>query len=160
MERATEQAQQLAQQASEQVSGITTEWRVQMSERSIQMRDRLTRNIRGFAAELRQMAATPSASGNAGHQVARQGAEALDRVAGALDSREPGDWIVEARAYAREHPTQVATVLFISGLVAGRMGRSTSVAPGQHSQSVDLRSTEPLYAPSAGPIPSEPGYIP
>lgn len=160
MERATEQAQQLAHQASEQVSGVTTEWRIQMSERSIQMRDRLTRNIRSLSTELRQVAATPSAAGNTGHQAARQGAQILDRMAGALDSREPGDWIVEARDYARQHPTQVASALFLSGLLAGRMGRSTAETRDLHPQSVDLRRTEPGYIDNPGYIPTESGYIP
>lgn len=152
MEQATEQAQHLAQQASEQASHVASEWRVQMSERSIQMRDRLTSSMRGLASELEQMASMPTTTGGSGHQVARQSAQYLRRFATSLDSREPGDWIIEARQYAREHPSQVMGLLFVSGLLVGRVGRSSSVAPsslatGRHQETVDLRATAPGYLP-------------
>lgn len=154
MEQATEQAQHLAQQATEQVSNVANEWRVQMSERSVQMRDRLTSRMRSLSSELEQMASVPSATGaSTGHQAARQGAQFLQRAASTLDSREPGDWIVEARQYARQHPQRVMGALFISGLVLGRLGRSPSVAQSAHPQTVDLRATEPTFV-------TEPGFIP
>lgn len=159
MEQATEQAQELAHKASEQASNMATEWRVQMSERSIQMRDRLTSRMRSLSTELEQMASTPTATGaTTGHQVARQGAQMLRRTAASLDSREPGDWIVEVRQYAREHPQRVMGALFLTGLVLGRIGRSPSVAQSAHPQTVDLRATEPSFEPIAGSLP-EPGYI-
>lgn len=156
----TEQAQHLAHQASEQVSNVASEWRVQMSERSIQLRDRLTSRMRALSSELEQMASVPTTTGaNTGHQMARQGAQFLRRTASSLDSREPGDWIVEARKYAREHPQQVMGALFLTGLVFGRIGRSPSVAQQPHPQTVDLRATEPTYIEEDVYV-SESGYIP
>lgn len=151
MERTAEQVQHLAHQATDQVEHVTSEWRVQMSERSIQMRDRLCDSIRSVSSELRQMASMPSTSGNTGHKVARQGAEILDRIASGLESREPGDWIVEARQYARRHPTQVMGALFVSGLIFGRIARSgpsvPSPTPPRPERTVDLRATDPGYLP-------------
>lgn len=148
MEQATEKVQELSHQATEQASNIASEWRVQMSERSIQMRDQLTKSMRSVSSELRQMSSMPSTSSNMGHQLAHQGAEMLDRFASTLDAREPGDWLVEARSYARQHPSQVMGAFFVGGLLFGRMARSSSVASGQHQQSVDLRATTaPEYLP-------------
>ena len=154
MEHATAQAQHLAQQAGEQVSNVTSEWRVQMSERSIQMRDRLTDSMRTLSSELRQMASMPSTSGTMGHTAARQSAELLERTARALDSREPADWISETRSYARRHPGRVMSTFFIGGLLLGRIARSSGTRPSAqhtdmqvHQESVDLRAAEPGYLP-------------
>lgn len=148
MEQATEKVQELGHQATEQVSSMTSEWKAQMSERSVQMRDQLTKSVRTLSAELRQMASMPSGTAsNTGHQVARQAAQMLDRFATTLDSREPGDWLVEGRSYARQHPGPIIGAFFVGGLLVGRMARSSSVASGRHQESVDLRATEPGYLP-------------
>lgn len=148
MEQATEKVQELGHQATEQVSGMASEWRVQMSERSVQMRDQLTKSMRSLSSELRQMSSMPSGtSSNTGHQIAHQGAQMLDRFANTLESREPGDWLVEGRMYARQHPGQIVGAFFIGGLIFGRMARSSSVASGMHSESVDLRATDAGYLP-------------
>jgi hypothetical protein len=152
MERVTEQAQNVAHDVREQAENVASEWRVQMSERSIQMRDRGVSKLRGLATELRQMAAVPTGSSTTAHELARIAADRLDVICAELEQRDPGDMMIQARSYARSHPAQVTAGMFATGLLVGRMLRGSRST--QH-RTIDVREG---YRPS-GTGYSETGYI-
>lgn len=149
-DQAQEKAQQVAHQVREQASTMASEWRVQMSERSIAMRDRAVVRLRSLATELRQMAAVPTGSSSTAHEVARMSADRLDTICAELERRDPGDLVADARQYARNHPTQVLVGMFAVGALTGRMVRGATTQR-QHP-SIDLRDTAATALPDAGYI--------
>lgn len=153
---AQEKAQQVAHQVREQADNVASEWRVQMTERSIAMRDKGVTRLRSLATELRQMAAVPTGSSSTAHDAARLAADRIDTLCSELERRDPGEMIVEARAYARRHPTQVIIGMFATGALVGRMMHGVSSQRSSSSQpSIDLRDRSDL--PGSG-IPDA-GYI-
>lgn len=141
MEQVSETAQERAHQVREQANTFATEWRAQMSERSLAMRDRGVTALRSLAAELRQMAAAPTGSSETAHRAARSAADRIDAICADLERREPGDLMLQARAYARSHPTQVMVAMFAAGALVGRLmyGMSSHRSDGQ---TIDLRAEE------------------
>jgi hypothetical protein len=75
----------------------------------------------------------------------------IDMVCAELESRDPGDFIVEARQYARAHPTQVLIGMFAVGAVAGRLMRGASITRRPEAL-IDVRDTRMSSIP-------DPGYI-
>lgn len=150
-DQAQEKAQQIAHQAREQAENVASEWRVQMSERSIAMRDKGVTRLRSLATELRQMAAVPAGSSSTAHDFARMAADRLDTICSEIEQRDPGDFVVEARAYARSHPTQVLIGMFAVGAFAGRMMRGAT--SGRREQTlIDVRETRTSSIPDVGYI--------
>lgn len=151
-DQAQEKAQQVAHQVREQADTVASEWRTQMSERSVAMRDKGVARLRSLATELRQMAAVPTGSSSTAHDVARIAADRIDTICAEIERRDPGDFVVEARAYARNHPTQVLIGMFAVGAIAGRLMRGAS-QHRQHSQpAIDLRDRTTTGIPDAGYI--------
>jgi hypothetical protein len=133
MGRVTEQAQNVAYTVREQAEGAASLWRVLMSKRSIQLRDQGISSLRNLTSELREMG--ESAGTTAARGLVGVVADRLDAVSADLEQRDPMDMLIEARSYARAHPTQVTIGMFASGLIMGRLLRGSR----KHHPTIDVR---------------------
>jgi hypothetical protein len=121
-EASKEQAGQVAQEVKEQTRNLAEEARTEATRQTRDQRDRAVQSLRSLSHELRGMADRSEQHGT-GAELARQGAQRLDSVAGFLQDREPGQLVDEVRSYARRRPGVFLAGALVAGVVVGRLTR-------------------------------------
>ncbi len=157
---AAEQAAQVAQEAKNQARDLVGEARTQVSDQARAGQQKATDGIRALGRELREMADGGQQSGIAS-EVARQAADQVDRLAGWLGQREPGDLVEEVRSFARRRPGVFLLGAAVAGTVVGRLTRGAVDSARNDSQQTSQRAydgsgypspvSRPLGTPAAPP---------
>src|SRR5215218_7959002 len=161
---AAEQAKTVAQEATAQARDLVGEARGQVQQQARNGQQKATDGIRALSAELREMAGSGAQQGTVS-EVARQAADRVDRVAGWLGEREPGDLVQEVRSFASRRPGVFLAGAALAGVVVGRLTRgavdaargpstpssggydSPAAAPGLSGGAARGTATPPTAAP-------------
>jgi hypothetical protein len=145
---AAEQAAQVAQEAKNQARDLVGEARTQVSDQARVGQQKATDGIRALGRELREMADGGQQSGIAS-EVARQAADQVDRLAGWLGQREPGDLVEEVRSFARRRPGVFLLGAAVAGTVVGRLTRGAVDSARTDSRPTPQRAYDGPGYPSA-----------
>jgi hypothetical protein len=161
---AAEQAAQVAQEAKNQARDLVGEARTQVSDQARAGQQKAADGIRALGRELREMADGGQQSGIAS-EVARQAADQVDRLAGWLGQREPGDLVEEVRSFARRRPGVFLLGAAVAGTVVGRLTRGAVDAARTDSQPTPQRVYDgsgypPAVSPALGTPAAPPPYDP
>jgi hypothetical protein len=150
----------VAQEAKNQARDLVGEARTQVSHQARAGQEKATDGIRALGRELREMADGGQQSGIAS-EVARQAADQVDRLAGWLGQREPGDLVEEVRSFARRRPGVFLLGAAVAGTVVGRLTRGAVDSARNDSQQTPRRAydgsgypspvSRPLATPAAPP---------
>ena len=154
---AAQQGRHVASEARQQAYGLVREASAQARSQVEQQQNRATDSLRALGTELRSMA-DADGQGGPGAQVVRRGADVVEKAAGWLDARQPGDLVREARDYASRHPGAFLAGAALAGLLAGRLTRALTTGGGngtgqEAGQAPAVRSDAPTVTPVHAPPP-------
>lgn len=96
-------------------------------------------------------------------ELARQGADRINGVAGWLEQREPGDLLDQVRGYARRSPGTFLLGAALLGVAAGRLTRGVTSGDGEQSApasqgSADATATASYPSGQTRHPSGQPGY--
>jgi hypothetical protein len=137
---ATEQAQQVKQEAVRQARDLMGEARQHVDQQVSGQHRNLVDNLRSLSSELGSMVDRSEQSGTA-TELLGQARQRMDGVADWLDARQPGELVDELKNFARRRPGAFLVGALAAGVVAGRLTRGavaahtdqSSSGSGQHS---------------------------
>jgi len=150
-----EQAREVAGETAHQARNLMNEGRDQVRGQARAGQQKAADGLMAIADELRGMADKSDQSGMA-TELARQGAQRAQDLAGWLQNRQPGELLDELRSWARRRPGAFLLGAAAAGMVAGRLTGGAMAArkdsAGDRS-AADLRTTG---FPTVEPAPVEP----
>ena len=121
---AKEEAAHVAAETRQQAASLLDTVRAEVGAQAGTQQNRIADALHGLSRELGSMASTSPESGpltDLAHQASRKGGE----VAHWLQDREPADVLEAVRSYARRRPGTFLTLCGLTGVLAGRLTRST-----------------------------------
>jgi hypothetical protein len=121
-EAAGEQVKQVATEAGQQVRDLMNEGLEQLRGQARDGQQKAAETLRELANQMHAMADNADQDGPMA-EVVRQAAERAGGVASWLASREPGDVLEEARAFARRRPALFLAGAGLAGMLVGRLTR-------------------------------------
>ena len=148
-----EEAQNVADQAKDQVRQLLDETFGQVNEQSRTQLDRLVGALKGVSTDLQSMAS--SADSGLATQLTQQVAERARSLSTHLDGREPSDVLDDVRQFARHRPAVFLLGALSAGVVVGRLARGAKQAHGQDTSSSATTGT-PTNGTSGAPSYGQP----
>jgi uncharacterized protein YjbJ (UPF0337 family) len=124
---AKDEVRQVAEQAGQQAKAVMANARTELTYQVNTQQNRLAEVLRGLGEELGAMASgAPAPEGATGmvSDVAAQGAQRVQELAGFLADKDPQDVVDELTRFARRRPAAFLLAAGLTGLVAGRVTRS------------------------------------
>jgi hypothetical protein len=146
-EASKQQAGSVVDEVKDQTRNLVEEARTEATDQTRQQRDRAVQSLRSLGQELRGMADRSEQKGT-GAELARQGAQRLESVAGFLQDREPGQVLDEVRTYARCRPGVFLAGALVAGAIVGRLTRGVV---DSHSNESKQQPTQPNGQARTGP---------
>lgn len=143
---AAEQARSVMNDSVRQVSE-------QVNDQATTQRDRLSEMLRTLGDDLEQMASPgPGPDSGMATDLAREVSDRARALGSHLESREPGQLLDEARAFARRRPGTFLLGALAAGVVAGRLFRATAdgAAAATLAESGGPATTGPVTPVPAG----------
>lgn len=131
---AKEQGRETLAEARQQAQDLLGQARGQLRGQAAEQQRRAADGLRSLAEEMRSMADRGEKPGPVS-DLARQGADRINGVAGWLEQREPGDLLDQVRGYARRSPGTFLLGAALLGVAAGRLTRGTTDSGGGGGQS-------------------------
>src|SRR4051794_14778227 len=121
-----DETKQLAQQASEQPRTVMRQVQDDVRSRANQEADKIAETLRSASRQLSSMASTSDEQSGFLPAVAREGANAMERIPGRLDVGGFDALFADLRGWARRNPGTFALGAITAGFVAGRVVRNAS----------------------------------
>lgn len=136
-ETAMEQARSVAEQAKERSLDAAAKLGESLHAKGDEEAARFAGNLRRASAELRSMAeqqGEPVYQAGVVHSVARQGADATERLADRIEGGGFDGVMADFRSFARRRPGAFLLGAAATGFVAGRLGRSIPAVQSEQRQ--------------------------
>jgi len=121
-ETAKGEAANVAEETKVQAKGLLDSVSSQVQEQAGTQQRRLADTVQGLAGELGSMASGSQESG-ALTDLARQGADKGQEIAGWLQDKEPRDVLEQVKSFARRRPVRFLVLCGAAGVAAGRLTR-------------------------------------
>lgn len=136
-ETAAEQARSVAEQAKERSLDAAAELGESLHAKGDEEAARFAGNLRRASAELRSMAEQQGAAvyqDGVVHSIARQGADATERLADRIEGDGLDGVMADLRSFARRRPGAFLLGAAAAGFVTGRLGRSIPAVQAESQQ--------------------------
>lgn len=149
-ETAKDEVAQVAGEAKNHARDMYDQARTEVSSQAATQQQRAAELLRSLTGEMQQMAS--SGQGGMASGLVNQAADQAQRVAGWLESREPGDLLEDVKRYARRNPGNFLAAAALLGFMGGRVTRNLAGNDDDADSVAYPRQTRPVAPVTPGAV--------